>query len=118
MKPKPRKGNKATNGGNNGMIKPPIPLNRPEEEKNSPEDTLKFKLLRSPLKPKDSSTYKVVVNVFRNGTPEEYIKAVIANNKVCKGRGIDKEAKQKYVMACRILQGEALTSFNNAAKDV
>jgi hypothetical protein len=118
MKPNPGKGNKATNGGNNGMIKPPIPLNRPEEDKKSPEDTLKFKLLSTPSKPKDSPTYEVVVNVFRNGTPEEYIKAVIAIDKVCKGQGIDKEAKQKYVMARRILQGEALTSFNNAANDV
>jgi hypothetical protein len=79
---------------------------------------LKFKLLSSPSKPKDSPTYEVVVNVFRNGTPEEYIKAIIAIDKVCKGQGIDKEAKQKYVMACRILQGEALTSFNNAANHV
>jgi hypothetical protein len=45
-----------------------------------------------------------VVNVFRNGTPEEYIRAVIAIDKVCKGEGIDKEAKQKYVVARRILQ--------------
>jgi hypothetical protein len=99
MKPNPRKGNKATNGGNNGMIKPPIPLTRPEEDMKSPEDTLKFKLLSTPLKPKDSPTYEVVVNVFCNGTPEEYIKAIIAIYKVCKGQGIDKEAKQKYVMA-------------------
>jgi hypothetical protein len=54
MKPNPGKGNKATNGGNNGMIKPPIPLTRPEEDKKSPEDTLKFKLLSTPSMPKDS----------------------------------------------------------------
>jgi hypothetical protein len=118
MKPNPGKGNKVTNGGNNGMIKPPIPLNHPEEDKKSPEGTLKFRLLSTPSKLKDSPTYEVVVNVFRNGTPEEYIKAIIAIYKVCKGQGIDKKAKQKYVMARHILQGEALTSFNNAANDV
>jgi hypothetical protein len=59
-----------------------------------------------------------MVNVFCNGTPDEYIKAVIAIDKLCKRQGIDKEAKQKHVLAHRILQGEALTSFNNAANDV
>jgi hypothetical protein len=67
--------------------------------------------LSTPSKPKDSPTYEVVVNVFHNGTPEEYIKAIIAIDKVCKGQGIEKEAKQKYVMAHRILQGHALTSL-------
>jgi hypothetical protein len=72
MKTNPGKGNKATNGGNNGMIKPPMPLTRPEEDKKSSADTLKFKLLSTPSKPKDSPTYEV----FLNGTPEEYIKAM------------------------------------------
>jgi hypothetical protein len=92
-------------------------LTLPEEDKKSPKGTLKFKLLSTPTKPKDSPMYEVVVNVFHNGTPEEYIKAVIAIDKVCKGQ-VDKEAKQKYVMSRSILQGEALTSFNNAANDV
>jgi hypothetical protein len=100
------------------MIKPPIPLTCTEEDKKSLEKTLKFTLLSTPSKTKDSPTYEVAVNVFCNGTPEEYIKAVMAIDKVCKGKGIDKEAKQKYVMARPILQGESLTSFNNAANDV
>jgi hypothetical protein len=95
MKPNPGKGNKATNGGTNGMIKPPIPLTRPEEDKKSSEDTLKFKLLSTQysVETKDSPTYEVVVNVFCNGTPEEYIKAFIAIDKVYRGQGIDKEAR-------------------------
>jgi hypothetical protein len=60
----------------------------------------------------------MVVNQCRTGTPEEYIKAVIAIDQVCKGQGIDKDPTQKHVMARRILMGEALTSFNNAAADV
>jgi hypothetical protein len=81
MKTSPGKGSKATNGGNNGIIKPPIPLTLPEEDKKSPENTLKFKLLSTPLRPKDSPTYEVVVNAFWNGTPEEYIKAMIKKKK-------------------------------------
>jgi hypothetical protein len=79
MKTNPGKGNKAINGGNNSMIKPPIPLTLLEEDKKSPEDTLKFKLLSTPSK--HSPTYEVVVNVFCNGTPEEYIKAMIKEKK-------------------------------------
>ena len=81
MKTSPGKGSKATNGGNIGMIKPPIPLTRPEEDKKSTEDTLKFKQLSTPSKTKDSPTYEVVVNIFRNDTPEEYIKAMIKEKK-------------------------------------
>ena len=81
MKTNPGKGNKATNGGNNGMIKPPIPLTRPEEDKKSTEDTLKLKQLSTPSKTKDSPMYEVVVNIFHNDTPEEYIKAMIKEKK-------------------------------------
>jgi hypothetical protein len=48
-------------------------LTCPEEDKKSPEDTLKFELLNTPSKPKDSPTYEAVVNVVCTGTPEEYI---------------------------------------------
>jgi hypothetical protein len=68
-------------------------LTCPDEDKKSPEDTLKFKSLSTQSKPKDSPTYEVVVNVFCNGTPEEYIKAIIEIDKVCKGQGIDNEDK-------------------------
>lgn len=97
-------------------IIPPIPLMRPDESKKKADETLKFKLLSIPSQ-KDSPTYEMVVNLFKSGTPEEYIKAVIAIDKVCDGQGI-KDAKEKYVMARRIFMGEALTAFNNAAKEV
>ena len=102
-------------GSGNQAINPPIPLMRSEESKKNAEDTLKFKLLSIPTK-KESPTYEMVVNLFRTGTPEEYIKAVIAIDKVCKGQGIS-AAKEKYVMARRIFMGEALTAFNNAAEN-
>jgi hypothetical protein len=101
-------------GQGNQAINPPIPLMRAEETKKNAEETLKFKLLSIPTK-KDSPTYEMVVNLFKTGTPEEFIKAVIAIDKVCKGQGIT-TAKEKYVMARRIFMGEALTAFNNAAE--
>jgi hypothetical protein len=79
MKPNTGKSNKATNRNNNGLIQPPIPLTFPEEDKKSPEDTLKFELLSTRLKPNDSPTYEAVVNVFCNGTPEEYIQSEYCN---------------------------------------
>jgi hypothetical protein len=57
-------------------------LNHPEEDMKSPEDTLKFELLSTPSKPKDSPPYEAVVNVFHNGTPDGYIKVIIATDKV------------------------------------
>jgi hypothetical protein len=108
----------STAGGNHVMTVPPIALTRPEESKNSAEETLKFKLFSDLSKKTTSPTYEMVVNQFRAGTPEEYIKTIIAIDQVCKGQGIDKDPTQKYVMARQILMGESLTSFNNAAADV
>lgn len=102
-------------GSRNAVVVPPIPLMRAEEAKKGKDDTLKFKLLSIPSQ-KDSPTYEMVVNLLPTGSPEEYIKAVIAIDKVCKGQGIN-AAKEKYVMARRIFLGEALTAFNNAANE-
>jgi hypothetical protein len=54
------------------------------------------------------------VNVFKTGTPEEYIKTLIALDQVCVGQNL-KHAKERYTIAHRVFQGEALTTFNNAA---
>jgi hypothetical protein len=102
--------------GNNSVVQPPIPLLRPADSVKNAEETLKFKFLSIPSK-KNSPTYEMVVNLFRAGTPDEYIKVVIAIDTVCKGQGIE-DAREKYVMARRIFMGEALTAFNNAAASV
>jgi hypothetical protein len=108
----------STAGGNLAMTVPPIPRTRPEEAKNSAGETLKFKLLSDLSKKTTPPTYEMVVNQFRTGTQEEYIKAVIVIDQVCNGQGIDKDPTQNYVMVHQILMGEALTSFNKAAADV
>jgi hypothetical protein len=91
--------NKSTAGDNNAMTAPPVPLARPEEDKKRAEDTLKFKLLSDLSKKTTSPRHEMVVNPFRTGTMEEYIKAVIAFDQVCKDQGIDKDPMQKYVIA-------------------
>jgi hypothetical protein len=93
--------------------------------RKSPEDTLKFKLLSTTSKPKNSPTHEVVVNVFHNGTPEEYIKAIIAVEKVCKEgskyfplhktNGLDaKECKVLLAQVKKMLASyETKTSFHS-----
>jgi hypothetical protein len=93
--------------------RPPIPLVPVEESSSKTEESMKFKLLSVPGK-KDSPTYEVTVNIFKTGTPEEYIKTLIALEQVCVGQNL-KDAKEKYTMARRVFKGEALTAFNNAA---
>jgi hypothetical protein len=65
-----------------------------EETTSKIVKTLKFKLLSVPGK-KDSPTYEVTVNIFKTGTPEEYIKTLIALDQVCVGQNL-KDAKEKY----------------------
>lgn len=99
--------------GKQVATRPAIPLIADEETTAKTVETMKFKLLSVPGK-KDSPTYEVTVNVFKTGTPEEYIKTLIALDQVCVGQNL-KDAKEKYTMARRVFQGEALTAFNNAA---
>jgi hypothetical protein len=51
---------------------------------------------------------------FKTGTPEEYSKTMIALHQVCVGHNL-KDSREKYTMAYRVFQDEALTSFSNAA---
>ena len=99
-----------------GSLIPSIPLTRPEESKVKPEDMLKFKLLSNPTD-KDGPTYEMQVKIFKSGTPEEYIKTLIALKKVLKGQNIT-TGQAQYAMARRLFNGEALTSFNNASAKV
>jgi hypothetical protein len=99
--------------GKQVATRPAIPLIVEEETTSKTVETMKFKLLSVPGK-KDSPTYEVTVNAFKTGTPEEYIKTLIALDQVCVGQNL-KDAKEKYTMARRVFQGEALTAFNNAA---
>jgi hypothetical protein len=59
-------------------------LTLPEEDKTSPEDTLKFEVLSTPSKPKDSPSYEAMVNVFHNGTQRNTFKVIMATDKYVK----------------------------------
>jgi hypothetical protein len=97
----------------NLSMSPPIPLSRPEETISNKDDMLKFKLYSNPTD-KDGASYEIKVKKFLTGTPEEYIKTVVALKKVLRGQDIVTGAEQ-YTMARRLFDGEALTSFNNAS---
>jgi hypothetical protein len=99
-----------------GSLSPAIPLTRLEEIKGKPEDILKFKLLSNPTD-KDGPTYEMQVKIFKSGTPEEFIKTLIALKKVLKGQNIT-TGQAQYAMARRLFNGEALTSFNNVSTQV
>jgi hypothetical protein len=100
-------------------------LTRPEEDKKSPEDSLKFKPLSTQAKTKDSPKYKVVVNVFHNGTPKKYIKVIIATDKVFKQwskyfpvqKTNGHDAKECKVLLTQVKKVsvlyESMTSFHN-----
>lgn len=102
-------------GASHAAVRPPIPLIQNEETKKKTDEILKFKLFSTPGK-KESALYECQVFIFWTGTSEEFIKAVMSIEKVCKGQSITK-AKDKYALARRIFLGEALTAFNNAAKE-
>jgi hypothetical protein len=97
-------------------MSPPIPLCRTEEVKANQDDLLKFKLYSNP-NDKDGASYEIKVKIFRTGTPEEYIKTVIALKKVLRGQDIV-TGQEQYAMARRLFDGEALTAFNNASTTI
>jgi hypothetical protein len=105
-----------TSSKKQGTMTPPIPLSRSESSAAKPEDILKFKLLSTPTD-NDGPTYEVKVKIFRTGTPEDFIKTVIALKKVLRGQNITTDQAQ-YAMARRLFIGEALTSFNNACNAI
>jgi hypothetical protein len=89
-----------TSSKKQGTMTPPIPLSRSESSAAKPEDILKFKLLSTPTD-NDGPTYEVKVKIFRTGTPEDFIKTVIALKKVLRGQNITTDQAQ-YAMACRL----------------
>jgi hypothetical protein len=99
-----------------GSLIPVIPLTRPEEIKGEPEDRghIKVNLFSNPTD-KDGPTYEMQVKIFKSGTPEEFIKILIALKKVLKGQNIT-TGQSQYAMARILFNGEALTSFNNVSQ--
>jgi hypothetical protein len=61
---------KSPGGSSHALVQPPIPFARTEEAKKGAEETLKFKLLSNPTKKDSPTSYKMVINLLRTGTPE------------------------------------------------
>jgi hypothetical protein len=97
------------------FIAAPIPFERPEVKETQKEDVMGFKIRYYPTNPK-SSTYELNLGVFKSGTPEEWLKHKSALNKILVGQNIQEPA-DKFCMARRVLEGDALAVFNNAAED-
>ena len=95
------------------IIVPSIPFERPEPKKYSKENTVVFKNRSNPGDV-DSTTYDVTVPIFKEGTTEELIDWKKKVDQVLVGQNIT-TGPQKYALMHRVLDGDALAAFNNAA---
>lgn len=100
---------------NNGKrrLEPPISLDRPEREDLKKDQYLTFKLRSNPTVD-ESPTYEHSVRFFKQGTPEQWLLFNRDLGQVITGLNIT-TGPPMYAMARRLLQGDALSTFNNAA---
>ena len=97
-------------------IVPPIPFEKPAKKQLSKEQYHTYKLCSSPTS-KDSPTYDLAVPYFGSGTCEEYLTLLKNFEKVKTGQNITLGTNE-FALARRLLEGEALTVFENAVKDL
>ena len=97
------------------QVQPPIPLERPEKKELSKMDYLVVKL-RSVRDDSESKTYEVNVPYFSHGKTKEWLKTLKDINRALKGQNIT-DGPGKYRFARRILNGDALAAFNEAATE-
>ena len=98
---------------NKRFINPSIYLERPTRETLNKDECLTFKLQSTPGD-ETSPTYGLTVGYFRTGTPEELLLFIKNLQKIIVGTNIT-TGPEKYTMARRLLQGDALAAFNRAA---
>ena len=94
-------------------ITPPIPLDRPEKPTPDKSEQLTFKLRTSPANV-NSATYELTIAYFRTGTPEEWLLVRRAILETCIGQNLT-TGPQRFTLARRVLKGDALAAFNEAA---
>ena len=94
------------------LIKPPIGLERPKQESGKYSEKIKCR-----TNPADASstTYEIPMEYFKEGTPEEWL---IFQDKL--GRCITGQnatsGVAKFALTRRLLDGQAKTAFENAAR--
>ena len=91
----------------------PIPYERKEQKKLSKDECLALKLKTDPADA-NSQDYELTIAYFNNGTPKQWLKFLRDLKKALVGMNVT-TGPNKYGMARRLLEGEALAHFNNAA---
>ena len=94
---------------------PPIPLERSEKKVLKKSEYITLKLRSNPTE-KESQTYDLILPYYNSATPEEWLEFRSTLDKAIIGQNITKPADM-FSMARRVLQGDALASFEEAAKD-
>ena len=97
------------------FVPPPIPYERPEKKELKKSEYVMMKLRSDPAEA-ESQTYELAVPYFRSGMPEEWLLFVRAMQKVIVGQNIT-TGPNKYAMARRLLEGDALAKFNEVATE-
>ena len=93
----------------------PIPLKREEVSTLEPGTYLKFKLDSRPNAQQDDHTFMFEVPIFKGGTTEQWLKFNKDLAKVFAGQLVQ-AAADKYTMTRRLLDGDALATFNELAR--
>lgn len=94
-------------------IEPPIGLDRPEVRELEPSRSQRYKLRNVP-NDENSPTYELTIPYFATGTPEEWLEFRKNLMKVLIGQNVT-QGPGRYTVARRLLEGDALARFNNAA---
>lgn len=98
---------------NKRKITPPIPLHRPEKKELHKGDYQTYKLRNVPTEEK-SPTYELSIPYFSSGSCEEWLLFLKNVRKVLVGQNVT-TGPASYAVGRRLLDGDALATFNNAA---
>jgi hypothetical protein len=96
------------------FVPPPIPFSRPVTPELKKHECLVMKLRSDPANP-DSQIYDLTVKYFRTGPPEEWLLFQRDLRRILNGQNIT-TGPAKYVMIRRLVMGDTLAVFDNAAQ--
>ena len=105
----------SANTGRKPFVPPPIPLERPTVKELKKQEYLTMKLRSDPADA-NSQTYDLTIQFFKTGTPEEWLLFQQDLNWVLTGQNIT-TGPQKFTMIRRLITGDTLAVFNNAAQE-
>ena len=94
-------------------VTPSISLERTVKKTLGKDECLTFKL-RSVPADENSTTYELTIGFFKSGTPEELLLFLQNLRKIFTGQNVT-TGPNRYAIARRLLQGDALAAFNRAA---